>query len=162
MGKRKIFKWPEVEPGLSYSQALRRLPCYHCITVISKIQPNARFNIIIIVTRPFLSRTVHVISEQNDEQKTTTTVTSGRWALRGLSKCEGPFCVGAFDLQRCRPRGGLYLIGVVIYRTWRYAIRGDALSCGMISADLRGKFSPRCLRAQKFSAGEIVLPASSG
>ncbi len=38
---------------------------------------------------------------------------------RRLSKCEDLFCVGVFDLQMCRPRGG-YLIGVVIHQTLRY------------------------------------------
>ncbi len=45
----------------------------------------------------------------NADQSQNLTVKSGRYP-RGLSKREGPFRAGVFDLQRCRPRGG-YLIG---------------------------------------------------
>ncbi len=51
---------------------------------------------------------------------------------RGLSKCESPFCVGAFDLQRCRPRGG-YLIWEAIYQILRQYIVDSGLVCKRIS-----------------------------
>ncbi len=43
------------------------------------------------------------------------TVKSGR---PGLFKCEGPFCVGVFDVQRSSP-GGIYRIVEVIYQILR-------------------------------------------
>ncbi len=34
-------------------------------------------------------------------------------SVKAMRKCEGPLCVGVFDLQRCRPGGG-YPIGEAI------------------------------------------------
>ncbi len=67
---------------------------------------------------PFGKQGLIVKGEKHAEH--APTVKSGRGVVFPRGEfCEGPFCVGVFDLQKCRPRGGC-LIGDAIYQLLRY------------------------------------------
>ncbi len=70
--------------------------CIHLVSAIS---------VYVLLSRKADRHDAPLVFLNNKFQRITVESGSPRW----LSKCEGHFCIGAFDLQRCRSRGGCLL-----------------------------------------------------